>query len=65
MKPEVGVISAGLENSYGHPHQEVVDRLEASSVEIIVTDTSEADDTVTLETDCQDYGFERTSDATQ
>jgi beta-lactamase superfamily II metal-dependent hydrolase len=65
VKPEVGVISAGLENSYGHPHQEVVDRLEASSVEIIVTDTSEADDTVTLETDCQDYGFERTSDATQ
>ncbi len=65
VKPEVGVISAGLENSYGHPHQEVVDRLEASGVEIHRTDISEADDTVTLETDCQDYGFERTSDATQ
>lgn len=36
--PEVAVISAGNDNSYGHPHDEVVGRLESFGVEILRTD---------------------------
>lgn len=38
VNPEVAVISAGKDNSYGHPHEEVVDRLASFGVEILRTD---------------------------
>lgn len=38
IKPEVGVISVGEDNSYGHPTQDVLDRLEAAGVDIYRTD---------------------------
>ena len=57
--PEVGVISAGLNNQYGHPHQEVVDRLTAAGVELWYTDTTDQDDTVRLVSDCQTFTIER------
>lgn len=37
-KPDVVVISAGKNNSYGHPHQEVVERLEKFGTKIRRTD---------------------------
>lgn len=55
--PETGIISAGLGNQYGHPHQEVVDRLNAAGVNIVYTDVSDADDTLFLTSDCQDYSI--------
>ena len=40
MQPGTAVISAGVDNTYGHPAQSVLDRLEASSVTIYNTQTS-------------------------
>lgn len=41
-KPQVAVISAGLDNSYGHPHSAVLDYLEESGVRIYRTDQNGA-----------------------
>ena len=60
IRPEVGIISAGLNSQYGHPHQEVVERLTAAGVELWHTDTSDGDDTVKLTSDCQSFSLERT-----
>lgn len=37
VDPEYVVVSAGKDNSYGHPHDEVVERLVAASTTILVT----------------------------
>ncbi|MBI3022831.1 MAG: MBL fold metallo-hydrolase [Thaumarchaeota archaeon] len=37
VTPSVAVISAGLNNQYGHPHQEVIDRLLSASITIYGT----------------------------
>lgn len=37
VKPEYAIVSAGKDNSYGHPHQEVVENLEAVSAKILKT----------------------------
>lgn len=36
--PQIAVISLGADNRYGHPHQEVLDRLEARGVQVLRTD---------------------------
>jgi len=61
VRPEIGIISAGLTNQYGHPHAEVKDRLAAAGTELIYTDTTDQDDTVLLTSDCQTYSFSRTT----
>src|SRR5260370_11008482 len=38
VRPRVGIISAGEENPYGHPHAELLDRLEGAGVRILRTD---------------------------
>ena len=48
VDPQVGVISAGEGNQYGHPHQDVLDRLEQAGVQIYRTDQS---GTITVTTD--------------
>ena len=56
IQPEVGVISAGFDSQYGHPHVEVVNRLNLEGVQIFETDTTEAyDDTLKMTSDCQTY----------
>jgi beta-lactamase superfamily II metal-dependent hydrolase len=59
IAPEVGVISAGLNSQYGHPNQEVVDRLTEAGVELWHTDISELDDTVGLVSDCGVFALEQ------
>jgi beta-lactamase superfamily II metal-dependent hydrolase len=54
--PEVGVISAGFDSQYGHPHVEVVSRLNIEGVQIFETDTTGADDdTLKMTSNCQTY----------
>lgn len=48
VTPDVVVISAGKDNSYGHPHEEVIDRIRTSGAEIVSTITS---GTITFESD--------------
>jgi competence protein ComEC len=38
VRPRVGIISAGEDNPYGHPSQELLDRLENAGVRILRTD---------------------------
>ncbi len=38
VQPEVGVISTGKGNPYGHPHKEVLDRLEKKGITVFRTD---------------------------
>jgi len=37
VQPEIAIISAGKDNSYGHPHSEVVERLKNHNVKILST----------------------------
>ena len=52
VKPEVTILSYGEDNKYGHPHTEVVDRLQAIGSKIYAT----ADlGTITVSTDGVNY----------
>lgn len=46
IQPEAAIISVGADNSYGHPHREVIKHLEENDVAIYRTDT-QGDITVT------------------
>ena len=38
LRPELGIISAGKNNSYGHPHKEVLERLDQRGIKTYRTD---------------------------
>lgn len=48
IKPEISVISCGKDNWYGHPHQELLKRLEQSNSKTLITYESGA---ITIKTD--------------
>ncbi len=52
ISPEVVVYSSGKDNSYGHPHDEVINRLEKMNVKIYGTDIH---GTIIIETDGKTY----------
>lgn len=37
VAPSIAIVSAGLHNTYGHPHEEVIERLEEKEAEILQT----------------------------
>ena len=52
VNPDTAVISAGVNNRYGHPHKESLERLNAMGAKIYTTNTSGA---IILETDGKSY----------
>lgn len=52
INPEVAIYTAGVDNSYGHPHTEVIERVKAHDAIIYGTDTH---GTILVETDGRKY----------
>ncbi|WP_456278976.1 MBL fold metallo-hydrolase [Bacillus sp. AK128] len=52
VNPSVAIYSAGLDNSYGHPHNEVVELIQSSGIELYGTDVH---GTIIVTTDGVDY----------
>ncbi len=60
VRPEFGVISAGVGNQFvhpHHPHEDALDALDAATVQILRTDTTVEPDGVTVATSCDGYEF--------
>jgi competence protein ComEC len=55
VSPEVAMISAGFQNSFGHPHATVLARLEARHAAILRTDE---DGLVTVRSDGRNLSFD-------
>lgn len=55
VKPDVAMISCGIDNRYRHPHKETIDRLRVSGADIVRTDERGA---ITVKTDGKRYGVE-------
>lgn len=55
VQPKVAIYSAGAGNSYGHPHQEVIERVSEMNIEIYGTDIN---GTIRITTDGQEYSIE-------
>lgn len=56
VNPDYGVISAGRENQYGHPHPNVMERLSNHSIEVFRTDK---DGTIIASTDGETIDFNK------
>ena len=52
VNPEIAIYSAGVDNSYGHPDAEVIDRIQASDIPLYGTDTHS---TIIVETNGKTY----------
>lgn len=54
VDPDIAVISCGEGNSYGHPHKEIIEKLEKKGVEIYRTDT---DGSIIFKTDGKSFNL--------
>lgn len=61
VNPSTAIYSAGSENSYGHPHEEVVDLVQAAGVQLYGTDVH---GTVIVSTNGKDYTLLTNKDGT-
>lgn len=59
VKPEVAIYSAGADNTYGHPHQEVLSRLQKADIPVYGTDES---GNIIVTTDGKNYTLETEKD---
>lgn len=55
VNPHIAVISCGIDNSYGHPHREVVERYTGQDIEMLRTDLN---GTVVISSDGETLGAE-------
>ena len=62
VSPQIAVVSCGYHNSYGHPHAEVMERIEAMGCEVYRTDE---DGAVTIRAACGRITVERYRDRLQ
>ncbi|WP_042146855.1 MBL fold metallo-hydrolase [Paucisalibacillus sp. EB02] len=61
VSPEVAIYSAGSENSYGHPHLEVVSLIQNLGIQLYGTDVH---GTIIVRTDGKDYSIKTRKDGT-
>jgi competence protein ComEC len=61
VHPEVAIYSAGEDNSYGHPHPEVVNLVQHSGIQLYGTDVN---GTIIVTTDGKDYDIETKEEGT-
>lgn len=52
VNPEIAIYSAGLDNNYGHPHDEVVNLVQSSGIQLYGTDVH---GTIVVTTDGENY----------
>ena len=57
INPRVSIISSGIDNSYGHPHKELLERLRDVRTEIFLTSECGG---ITIRTDGEKMEIERT-----
>ncbi|WOV86832.1 MBL fold metallo-hydrolase [Sporosarcina oncorhynchi] len=55
VDPEVAIISAGIDSQYGHPHAEVVERVQSKGIDVYATATQ---GTIVVSTNGQTYDIE-------
>jgi competence protein ComEC len=55
VNPEIAIYSAGADNTYGHPHAEIVERVQGAGIELYGTDTN---GTIAVTTDGESYHVE-------
>ena len=56
VNPKIAVISVGKSNSYGHPHKEIMDMLNAKNIKVFRTDE---DGEIVVESDGERFWFDR------
>lgn len=59
VDPDIAIYSAGKDNSYGHPHQEVVDRIKSANITLYGTDVH---GTIIITTDGESYDISTLKD---
>ncbi|AFV25338.1 competence-like protein [Methanolobus psychrophilus R15] len=55
VNPDICIIMVGVDNRYGHPHQEIIDRLNLFGCEVYRTDL---DGNIIIKTDGREYSIE-------
>src|SRR5699024_11927052 len=61
VQPDIAIYNAGKDNSYGHPHKEVVERIQNAGITLYGTDVH---GTIVVTTNGDDYTVETKEDGT-